>query len=145
MNFNKKIGDLEESILSCLLQKPKLMENLIIDEKYFTKSKKLFSFMRSFYQRFGNFDLTLMYSLCKSKYYFVENIKYLLEIEVTPSLCLEYQKQLINLYEEEKMERWKINKIFDLANSLYCRNITTKDFKEEFEKVYNANKEMFDK
>ena len=51
--------DLEISILSCLLQKPELMEDTILEDKYFTKHKKIWLFMKAFYKRFNNFDITL--------------------------------------------------------------------------------------
>ena len=61
-----KYNDLEMSILSCLLLKPELlMESLIIEDKHFIKHKKLWVFMKEFYNKFHNFDITLMCSINK--------------------------------------------------------------------------------
>ena len=44
-----RYNDLELSILSCIVQKPELMEQVILDDKYFVKHKKIWLFLKSFY------------------------------------------------------------------------------------------------
>ena len=135
-----KYNDLELSILSCLLYKPELMEQIIVEDKHFIKHKKIWLFMKSFYDKFHNFDLTLMYSVCKDKYRIVEYIKWLLEQEIHISRFNDYQKQLIDLYKENKKEKWIIEKIYSLANDLYVRSIDSNEFKNKLEDIYkNAN------
>ena len=133
--------DLEISILSCLLQKPELMENTILEDKYFIKHKKIWLFMKAFYKRFKNFDITLMLSISKNKYRMSEYICWLVEQEPTPSLFKQYEKQLIDLYNESKKDEWIINKVYELANDLYVRSITTNEFKRKVVTIYkNADK-----
>jgi hypothetical protein len=138
-----KYNDLEMSILSCLLLKPKLMDELIIDEKYFVKHYKLFIFMKEFYKRFGNFDITLMCSINKNRYEMMEYIIMLIDIEVTTKNFKLYQEQLIALYNEKKKEQWKIEKIYELANALLVRNIDTKEFAIKANDIYKNANEIF--
>lgn len=130
-----KYNDLETSILSILLQKPNLMNNLIIDEKYFIKNKKIWLFMKSFYKRFGNFDLNLMYSVCKNKYHLVSHIEQLVLSEPCPSLFEEYQKQLMQEYDELKKDKWIREKVYELANDYYMMNLSLEDFKKEINNI----------
>ena len=138
-----KYNDLELSILSCLLYKPELMEQIIVEDKHFIKHKKIWLFMKSFYDKFHNFDLTLMYSVCKDKYRIVEYIKWLLEQDILFINFNDYQKQLIDLYEENKKEKWIIEKIYSLANDLYVRNITSNEFKIKLDDIYKNADEIF--
>ena len=130
-----KYNDLETSILSILLQKPNLMNNLIIDEKYIIKNKKIWLFMKSFYKRFGNFDLNLMYSVCKNKYHLVSHIEQLVLSEPCPSLFEEYQKQLMQEYDELKKDKWIREKVYELANDYYMMNLSLEDFKKEINNI----------
>ena len=137
--------DLELCILSCLLQKPELMDKVILDDKYFIKHKKIWLFMKAFYNKFHNFDLVLMATICKEKYTIVEYIGYLLDKEPAPSRFNEYQKQLIDLYEENKKEKWIIEKIYSLSNDLYVRRITSNEFKIKLDDIYKNADEIFKK
>ena len=128
--------DLEISILSCLLQKPELMEDTILEDKYFIKHKKIWLFMKAFYKRFNNFDITLMLSISKNKYRISEYICWLAEQEPAPSLFKQYEQQLIDLYNESEKEKLIINKIYELSNDLYVRNININEFKNKLEKIY---------
>lgn len=140
-----KYNDLELSILSCLLCKPELMDQVILDDKYFIKHKKIWLFMKSFYNKFHNFDFALMYSICKDKYRIVEYIKWLLDQEIHISRFNDYQKQLIDLYEENKKEKWIIEKIYSLSNDLYVRSIDSNEFKIKLDDIYRNADEIFKK
>ena len=136
-----KYNNLEISILSILLQKPELMNKLIIDDKYFIKQKKIWLFMKSFYKKFGNFDLNLMFSVCINKFHLVSYLETLALAEPCVSLFEEYQKQLIQEYDELKKDRWIREKIFELSNNLYVQSIDLDTFKKELENIYlKANK-----
>lgn len=135
--------DLEISILSCLLQKPELMENTILEDKYFVKHKKIWLFMKVFYKRFKNFDITLMMSISKNKYRMSEYICWLIDQEPAPSLFKQYEKQLIDLYNETKKDKWIIEKIYDLSNELYVRNIKTNEYIEKINDIYKKADEIF--
>ena len=135
--------DLEISILSCLLQKPELMENTILEDKYFVKHKKIWLFMKAFYNKFKNFDITLMLSISKNKYRMSEYICWLVEQEPAPSLFKQYEKQLIDLYNETKKDKWIIEKVYELANDLYVRNIKTNEYIEKINDIYKKADEIF--
>lgn len=135
--------DLEISILSCLLQKPELMENTILEDKYFIKHKKIWLFMKAFYNKFKNFDITLMLSISKNKYRMSEYICWLAEQEPTPSLFKQYEKQLIDLYNETKKDKWIIEKVYELSNSLYIRNIKVNEYISKVNEIYNNADEIF--
>lgn len=138
-----RYNDLELSILSCIVQKPELMEQVILDDKYFVKHKKIWLFLKSFYNKFHNFDLTLMYSICKDKYRIVEYIIWLMEKEPHLFLFNEYQKQLMELYDELEKEKYIIEKIYSLANDLYVRNINSDEFKIKLDDIYKNTDEIF--
>ena len=135
--------DLEISILSCLLQRPELMENIILEDKYFIKHKKIWLFMKAFYKRFKNFDITLMMSISKNKYRMSEYICWLVEQEPAPSLFKQYEKQLIDLYNETKKEKWIIEKAYELSNDLYVRNIKVDEYIDKIKQIYNNAEEIF--
>ena len=140
-----KCNDLELTILSCLLQKPELMNNLIVEDKHFQKRKKIWLFMKSFYNKFGNFDLSLMYSICKNKYRIIEYILWILEKDAYTSRFEEYQKQLIEMYEETKKEKYISEKIFEAANDLYVKKISLNEFENELKKIYEKANKIFEK
>lgn len=138
-----KTNDLEKSILSCLLIKPELMEQLILEDKHFVKNQRMWQFMKAFYNKFKTFDIQLMASVCKDKWQIVNYIIMLLDYEVVTCNFDKYQKQLIELYEESKKEKWIIDKIYELANNLYVRNIELKDFDYNLKKIYEDADKIF--
>lgn len=132
----KGYDDLELAVLSCVLQKPSLMDNTILKDKYFIKHKKIWIFLKAFYKRFKCFDLTLMYSISKNKYRIVEYIAWLIDQEATPSVFKQYEEELVNKFYEKKKDKYISEKIYELAMDLICRNISLEDFKSRLEKVY---------
>lgn len=138
-----KYNDLELSILSCLLQEPKLMDKVILEDEHFIKYKKIWLFMKSFYQKFGNFDLTLMVNISKNKFRMSEYILWIVEKEPAPSLFEYYQKQLIEEYNQKKQDKWVIEKIYELSNNLLVGNIELKDYKSEVDNIFKNAKEIF--
>ena len=135
--------DLEISILSCLLQRPELMKDTILEDKYFIKHKKIWLFMKAFYNKFKNFDITLMLSISKNKYRMSEYICWLAEQEPAPSLFKQYEKQLIDLYNETKKDKWIIEKVYELTNDLYVRNIKVNEYIEKVKEIYDNAEEIF--
>lgn len=130
-----KYNNLEMSILSCILLKPELMEQVIFEDKHIVSRQRLWQFMKAFYNRYKTFDIQLMYSICKDKWQIVQNIIQLLDYEPSPSLFNTYQKQLIELYNEGQENKIKIDKVYKLANELYVRNITIEEFKKNIKEV----------
>lgn len=145
MNNLNKYNDLELSILSCLLLKPELMKDLTLEDKYFTKHQRLWQFMKSFYNKFKTFDCVLMCEVCKDKYRLMDSIVWLLETEPIPDNFYKYQKELIEIYNELEKDKWIRNKVYELANELLVRNITTKEFGLKVNEIYKNANEIFKK
>ena len=124
-----KYKDLEINILSCLLQRPELMDKVILEDKHFIKHNRFWKFLKAFYKKFGTFDLVLMYQVVKNKYDYIRYVEWLIEVEPAPSRFELYQKQLIELYEQNQKEKILIDKIYDLSVELYTKNITINEFK----------------
>ncbi len=140
-----KYNDLECSILSCLLIKPDLMNQLILEDKHFIGYQRVWKFMQAFYKKFGNFDITLMASVCSNQKKLIGYIKDLLECEPT---CLNfnvYQQQLIDLYNEEEKDKWIIKRAYEITCDLWVRNITTSEYKNKIEELYVKANEIFKK
>ena len=112
----KKYDDLELSILSCLLQRPELMKDVILEDKHFKKHLNIWIFMKSVYEKFGTFDLTIIINISKNRYQMSEYIMWLYDKEPAPSLFDLYQKQLIDEFEKSEKDKYIINNIYILAN-----------------------------
>ena len=138
-----KYEDLEINILSCLLQRPELMNKVILEDKHFIKHNKYWKFMKAFYNKFKTFDKTLMYQIVKNKFEFFKYLIWLYEVEPAPSRFELYQKQLIELYNESKKNKWIIENVFDLANDLYVREISVNDFKNKVNEIYDNADKLF--
>jgi hypothetical protein len=136
-----KYKDLEISILSCLLQKPELMNKMILQDDDFKYHKKLWVFLKQVYKKFGCFDINLMYSVVRNKYKYIQYIIELVDVEVIPDRIELYQKQLLELKHESRKENWIIDKAYELANELYLRNIELKDYRQKLDTIFsNADK-----
>ena len=127
--------NLELNILSCLLQRPELMNDFILSDKHFVKFYRLWMFMKTYYNKYHNFDLVMMASLCKDKYHIIEYLTMIVETEPAPSRFKEYQQQLIKLHEESEKEKRLIEELFELANKLYVRDLSLEKYKEAVNKL----------
>lgn len=127
--------DLETNVLSCLLQKPELMKDLILEDKHFVKQQRLWQFMKSFYAKFETFDLVLMFQVCKDKFRLIQYLEWLTDAEPIISNFDKYQNQLIELYEQSEKERVQINLIYEKANDLYVGKIDLDCFIREINKI----------
>lgn len=132
----EEYSSLELDIMSCLLIKPELMKEVTLQDKHFVKHQRLWQFMKSFYDKFGTFDVQLMYSICKDKWHIVNYIVMLLDREPTSLNFEKYQKRLIEMFEEAKNDKFMIDNIFKLANDLYVRKISVDDFKNKIDEMY---------
>ena len=137
-----KYNDLEASILSCLLRNPELMKEVKLEDKHFKENYKLWVFLKSFYQKFGNFDITLMMTVAKSKFRLMEYVMYLLEKEPAPSRFFEYQDRLLELFNQSESEKFIAKKVFELANDLYVGNINSATFKQKVDDIYTKREEL---
>lgn len=136
---------LELDILSCLLQRPELMEQVKFEDKHIVNYKQLWQFMKSFYNKFKNFDLTLMTSVSQNKYKIIDYIILLIDREPAPSRFNLYQNLLIELYEEKKSERFLKDRIYKLATDLYVGNLTIGEFEIKMKSAYTSAGVLFDK
>lgn len=135
-----EIGDLELNVMSCLLIKPELMENIKLEDKHFQKHQRLWKFMKAFYEKFKTFDVQLMYSVCKDKWHIVHYMQMLVMLEPTYTNFDLYQKQIIEQYEENEKDKILIDVIYELANKLYVRKISTSEFKQKIDEYYQKIK-----
>ena len=141
--FQYKIDDLEYEILSCLLLKPELMKKVRLEDKHFKKMQRMWKFMKAFYKKFGSFEPGLMYSVCKDKWQIVNATSLLLEFEPNANRFEEYQNRLIEMYDELEKDKWIIEKVYESANDLLVRNISTNDFKSKVDEIYKNADEIF--
>lgn len=140
-----RIKDLELNILGCLLINSKLMEEIILEDKYFNKYQKMWTFMKSFYGRFKNYDISLMCKMASSEKLMLHQILFCLDYvpSVNSKMFKQYQEQLKLLYDEEKKERYKIDKIYSLANDLIVRQITVDEFDIKYQEMKDNVVEIF--
>lgn len=131
-----KYNDLEMSVLSCIILKPELMNQIKFEDKHIIKHNRLWQFMKSFYKKFGNFDSALMFDMCSNNWKLVMYIERLADLELSANHFEEYQQRLIESYEELQKDKWVINKVYNLANDLYVRNIKVSEFQEKVKKIY---------
>lgn len=130
--------NLELNIMSCLLQRPELMQKCTLEDKHFKKYQKLWKFMRIFYSKYKCFDLVLMTSVAYDRHNLIEYLSWLVEMEPAPSRFEQYQAQLINQYEKSEKDKDLIEKIFTFANELYIGRISINKFKGEVDKIYEG-------
>lgn len=133
--INVRLDDLEMSVLSCLFHKPELMKDLKLEDKHFKKTKKLWLFMKSFYNRFHNFDLNLMYSVVGDRQHMMDMATYLLDIEPVPSYFYQYQEELIRIYNQKEDEKKKINIIYGMSNDLITGLLTLDEYYEKVKRM----------
>lgn len=137
----KEYGEMELNILSCLLIKPELMEKIMLEDKYFIQYKRMWIFMKAFYNKYKTLDIQLMYSVCKNRKDYMFYLETVINVDALPCNFELYQKRLKEMFEEKQKDSWVINKIFDLTNDLYVRNINLDQFKEKLDIIFvNADK-----
>jgi hypothetical protein len=138
-------GELELLILSCIWIKPELLKTTKLQEKHFVYNKKIFLFFKSFYEKFGFFDNELACKKASNRYKYNEYIKVIANLEPTISNFEKYVDLLLELYNESKEENYLREKVFELANDLYMKNINSKEFKERLDNLYSNVKEICEK
>jgi hypothetical protein len=138
----KGYQDLELNILYCLLVKPKLMEQIKLQDKHFIKCQRMWQFMKAFYNKYKTFDMHLMATVASDKRQVIEYTSLLiLDGECDENNFELYEQRLIEMYEETQKETWAIKKIYEIANELLVRDINIRTFNEKLKKIYeDANK-----
>lgn len=139
----KEYSELELCILSCLLQKPELMKEVTLEDKYFINYQRIWRFMKVFYDKYKNFDPKIMCAIANNKFQIANYIVEMVDIEPATWNFNEYQEQLKFLYNETKKEKWIISKVYDATMELWVRKKTTKEFKTRIEEIYKNADEIF--
>lgn len=134
--------DLELSILSCLILDADLSKKLRVNEIHFKKHRRMFLFMKSFYERFGTYDIQLMYSVCKDKWHIINYLEMLMDVEITTKNFELYQDRLIEQYYTNEKDKWIAEKVFQKASDLFVGKISSLMFKNEIEKIYKDAEEI---
>jgi len=99
--------------------------------------------MKAVYKKFEDFDISSMVAISKNKYRIMEYIIWLIDQEPCISKFKIYEQQLIYEYNESKKNKYIIDKIFELANDLYVRNITIEDFNKKLAELHKNAEEIF--
>lgn len=129
--------ELEKCVLSSLLTEPKLMEGFEIDDKYFKKYKRLWIYMKEYFNEFHNFDLTIMKSVCQNESMMVHYVVSVLDSDSSYVNFESYVSRLKKMYEEKVDEKVKIETIYKLATKLFVGNINLEDFNEKLNSILN--------
>jgi hypothetical protein len=135
-------GELELLILSCIWIEPKILDRTKLENKHFKNNQKIFMFMKSFYKKFGFFDNELMCRKANDRYKYRDYFNVISQLEPTSSNYDKYESLLLELYNEAAEEKWLREKVFQLANDFYLKNINSKEFKERLDNIYTHAKEI---
>lgn len=131
----KKYKNLELTVLSCIMQKPELMQGTILKDEYFINYKRIWIFMRSFYEKYESLDFNLMFAVVKDKENFLNTMIELYDFELLPHNFKKYEQALIEAYNQNEEDVKTIERIYNLATQLYVRKIDLKEFKDKMNDV----------
>lgn len=134
-----KVDELEKVIISCILNKPDLMKDERLKDNLFINNQKLWQFLKATYKKFGTLDFNLMFSVVTNRYNYIGMLNEMIDIEPVFSNFNWYIKQLINLHNEEEIEKRRINAIFSMANDLLLRNMTSNEFKKKIDEIFKED------
>lgn len=134
-----KVDELEKVVISCILNKPDLMKDERLKDNLFINNQKLWQFLKASYKKFGTLDFNLMFSVVANKYNYIAMLNEMIDIEPVPSNFNWYIKQLIDLHNEEEIETMRINAIFNMANDLLLRNMTSNEFKKKIDEIFKED------
>jgi replicative DNA helicase len=108
--YNEKRQELEDSLISCILQKHELINELYIDNVIFKNhnNANCINFFKKFYKQYKTLDITLMISKFKTEEqkqkmfeYWNERIAYIPSV----SLFYKYQEELQEIHKNEEIEK----------------------------------------
>ena len=140
---NELYGDLEETILACLLIEPELIKELKVEEKHFKKFNYVLTFFKEFYKKYKCLDISMMLSILKGtrQVQMLDVITYLTTIFVVPTRFIKYQDRLLDRYSRDKKEQWLSEKIYEKATRLYMGGMTLQEFYKELKRLNDYVKE----
>ncbi len=131
--------DLENSIISCIIQNPKLIEELYVSDEVFINSlnKAMLKFLKKEYEKYKDLDLTIMVNDLpkKRQNMFVEFYTQMALLEPSSSRFYEYQDKLISNYRDLKIkhqiqdyvdEKISLDSLVDKINEINNENLVEK-------------------
>ena len=119
---------LEKAILDCIINKPELLKDTKLEEKYFKKYKRLFRFVKVCYEKFGSLDITLMKSVCPTDENASDLIDYVanvIDANHYSARYEQYETRLLEMYEDYET----IEELYKLTKRLYIRDINLDQYK----------------
>ena len=122
---------IEKSILFCLITKPRLFEEIVIQEKHFLKYKTVFQFFRNTYLKYKTLDTTLILDEPNSPISVEELLSIINDVAAFPSNFYSYEEKLI--------ERYKEFCITKLAEKLENKELSVEEFIEKIGMLNNEN------
>lgn len=102
--------DVENNLISCILQKPSLINEMFIDLNCFRSdlNKRMIIFFKDFYDKNKNLDISLMVEEMKTeeqKNKFINYYVEMIDITPSPSLFYEYQQKMIDIYKDSLIKQ----------------------------------------
>ena len=102
--------DVENNLISCILQKPSLINEMFIDLNCFRSdlNKRMIIFFKDFYDKNKNLDISLMVEEMKTeeqKNRFINYYVEMIDIAPSPSLFYEYQQKMIDIYKDSLIKQ----------------------------------------
>ena len=102
--------DVENNLISCILQKPSLINEMFIDLNCFRSdlNKRMIMFFKDFYNKNKNLDISLMVEEMKTeeqKNRFINYYVEMIDITPSPSLFYEYQQKMIDIYKDSLIKQ----------------------------------------
>ncbi len=102
--------DVENNLISCILQKPSLINEMFIDLNCFRSdlNKRMIMFFKDFYNKNKNLDVSLMVEGMKTeeqKNKFINYYVEMIDITPSPSLFYEYQQKMIDIYKDSLIKQ----------------------------------------
>lgn len=102
--------DIENNIISCILLKECLINELFVDMQCFKNpyNKRILLLLKKHYDLYKKFDVSLMLEEFNSDYeknIFIDYYAEIIELNVTASLFYEYQQKLIDQHKDELIKQ----------------------------------------
>lgn len=128
--------DLEDNIISCILQKNELINELFIDDIAFQNpdNRAMLKFFKNFYKEHNTLDLTLIGSTIKNQQSLQKFVTYVgerMNLGGFPALFYEYQEQLIDIYKSKCIE--------NLIDNFKQQKLTENELVEKIIETNNQN------
>ena len=134
--MKEKIKNMELNIMCCVLLRPELMDEIEIEDREFKNYKRLWKFLKTFYNKFKNFDIELMTTVCNDKYQIIEYVQMILERQASTVNFKKYQQALLDLNHKNKLDIYFADKMYEYIFELSVGNISIDDFVDKVNELY---------